>query len=109
LNLTVENVGASLLRPSCSRRSWHFTQRDRFSDMTALTQRYPQLLGIGIDESTALIMRGQIAEVVGRTRACFYDRRQRIQEGKPDYESVAAGGRYDLVQRKVLHAGDINR
>jgi hypothetical protein len=25
------------------------------------------------------------------------------------HESVAAGGRYDLVQRKVLHAGDINR
>jgi len=32
----------------------HFSQRKRFKDMTTLMKTYPQLLGIGIDEATAL-------------------------------------------------------
>ena len=34
----------------------HFTQRNRFRDMSRFVDHYPQLLGIGIDESTALIV-----------------------------------------------------
>lgn len=51
----------------------HFTQRNRFKDMTSLIQTYPQLLGIGIDESTALIVQGHVAEVVGAGKVAFYD------------------------------------
>jgi cyanophycinase len=79
----------------------HFTQRNRFADMTALMRRHPQLLGIGIDEATALIVRGGVAEVIGRHRVCFYDGRA-AADGAVDYESVAAGGKFDLVERKVV-------
>jgi len=74
----------------------HFTQRNRFKDLELLMRTYPQLLGIGIDEATALIVTGSVAEIVGRTRACFYD------ASKPGFESVPAGSKYDLVARKVI-------
>jgi cyanophycinase len=83
----------------------HFSQRKRFADMTALMQARPQLLGIGIDESTALIVQGHVAEVLGKNAVHFYDGRKEVEEGQPDYESVKAGGKYDLKERKVLEAG----
>ncbi|HYT94192.1 MAG TPA: cyanophycinase [Gemmataceae bacterium] len=79
----------------------HFAQRKRFRDMTALIKVYPQLLGIGIDEATALIVKGHVADVMGRSQVHFYDARSRA-EGAPEYVSVGAGGRYDLKTRQAL-------
>ncbi len=84
----------------------HFRQRDRFADMSALMKVYPQLLGIGLDEATALIVRGHEAEVMGKGEVHFYDRQKPVEEGKPDYEALKAGGRYDLKARRVLEAAD---
>ncbi len=74
----------------------HFTQRNRFKDMELLIKTYPQLLGVGIDEATALIVQGSIAEITGRTRVNFYD------AAKPGPESVPSGKKYDLATRKVV-------
>jgi cyanophycinase len=82
----------------------HFTQRKRLPDMTALMKTYPQYLGIGLDETTGIVVKGHIAEVVGKGKAHFYDRRQKVIEGQPDYDAVTDGGRYDLKERKVLPA-----
>lgn len=84
----------------------HFTQRGRQKDMTLLVDRYPALLGIGIDEATALIVQGTAAEVVGQGQVCFYDRRQPVEPGQPDYMAVSAGTSYDLRARKVISKGN---
>jgi cyanophycinase len=83
----------------------HFSQRNRFADMTAVMKTYPQLLGIGIDEATALVVRGHVAEVMGRNKVQFYDGRKPAAPGQPDYELVLPGGRYDLKARRALPAG----
>jgi len=80
----------------------HFSQRKRQADMTSLVETYPQLLGIGIDERTALIVIGHVGEVVGCGNVYFYDRSKPVEEGKPDYEVVGPRGRYDLKARKIL-------
>jgi cyanophycinase len=82
----------------------HFTQRKRFDDMTSLMKTYPQLLGVGLDEATALVVQGHVAEVMGKGHAHFYDRTRPAEEGKPDYEALKAGDRYDLKACKVLPA-----
>ncbi|MFT5411599.1 MAG: cyanophycinase [Verrucomicrobiales bacterium] len=84
----------------------HFAQRRRFKDMSSLVDQYPQLLGIGIDEGTALIVEGKIGKVEGKSAVHFYDRNKPVTEGKPDYESVGDGGSYDLVARKILKLGE---
>ncbi len=80
----------------------HFTARHRFADMTALMKTYPQLLGIGIDEGTALVVHGHVGEIMGRGKVYFYDRRKSVPTEGDDYEAVESGGRYDLKARKVV-------
>jgi cyanophycinase len=82
----------------------HFTQRKRHRDMSGLVHRYPQLLGIGIDESTAIVVCQQSAEVIGRGKVFFYDHRTGIPAGPADYTAVSNGQTYDLVQRCILNA-----
>jgi cyanophycinase len=83
----------------------HFSQRKRQRDMSRLVKTYPQLLGIGIDEATAIIVRGSVAEVAGSGKVFFYDTRRKAAKGQPDYEALGAGGRYDLKERTVLGRG----
>ncbi len=77
----------------------HFFARKRTADMTGLMADYPQYLGIGIDEGTALVVRGGRAAVIGRSKAAFYDTRRKQDANGPDYEEVKAGETYDLVRR----------
>lgn len=82
----------------------HFSQRGRHPDMTALVNRYPQLLGIGLDEASSIIVRGSIATCLCREgrKVHFYDRRRPVVPGEPDYVLLEDGQRFDLVARKVL-------
>jgi cyanophycinase len=84
----------------------HFSQRKRFGDMTSLMKTYPQLLGVGLDEATAIVVQGHTAVVMGKGHAHFYDHGKPVEEGKPDYEALQAGDRYDLKARKPLKDGD---
>jgi cyanophycinase len=83
----------------------HFSQRKRHADMTLLMKTYPQFLGIGLDETTAIIVKGHVAEVTGKGKVFFYDTQRAVAAGEPDYEAVADKGRYDLTNRKVLDKG----
>ena len=83
----------------------HFAERDRFKDLASVVDRFPQILGIGIDEGTALIVKGPVGLVQGKGQVHFYDRRKETEDADKDYESVGRGGRYQLVQRKVLNPG----
>jgi len=82
----------------------HFSQRGRHPDMTQLVNTYPQLLGIGIDESTALTVEGSIARVSGAGKVHFYDRRQPVQPDQPDFIALEDGQAYDLAERVVVTA-----
>jgi cyanophycinase len=79
----------------------HFTQRRRHRDMSLLMRRYPQLLGIGIDEGTALIVRGSTAEILGRGRAYFYDHCEGPPAGVHDYTAASVGQTYELARREL--------
>ena len=80
----------------------HFTQRKRFADMTQLTKTHPQLLGIGIDEQTALVVHGDVGEVLGKHSVHFYNRKNSAASAERDYVSLRAGGKYDLRRRTLL-------
>lgn len=80
----------------------HFTQRGRQRDMTQLVNRYPQLLGIGIDETTALTVTGSKATVSGKGKVYFYDRRQVVYPDRPDYVALKSGQSFDLVTRREI-------
>jgi cyanophycinase len=80
----------------------HFTQRRRHADMTAIMRRYPQLLGIGLDEGTSIVVQRSVAEIIGRGNVHFYDYRCGPPVGERDYTIASAGQKYDLVERKLI-------
>ena len=81
----------------------HFGQRNRFGDLSRLIATHPQYLGIGIDEATAIIVRGQTAEVMGRNQVHFFDADLRRTDGVIPHISLSAGASYDLTRRVVLN------
>ena len=70
--------------------------------MTGLMKQYPQLLGIGIDEGTAIVVKGNTAEVIGKSKVAFYDTRVAPKAGEKDYVEVPSGSKYDIKNRKKL-------
>jgi cyanophycinase len=84
----------------------HFSQRRRQKDMTELVNRYQQLLGIGIDESTAIVVKKSVATVVGKGKVHFYDRNVPVEPDHPDYVAIEAGKAYDLVKRQIVESSE---
>jgi len=80
----------------------HFAQRKRFPDMVSLMKTFPQYLGIGLDEATAIVVRGSVAEVMGKSEVHFFDAKRKVAEGEKEYQSLKAGERYDVKVRKVM-------
>lgn len=79
----------------------HFTQRQRHPDMVAVKKRFPQLIGIGLDESTAIFVTGHILEVVGEHQVSIYDR---LESTKANERTIlSAGDKYDLKERKKIN------
>lgn len=82
----------------------HFSQRKRQANMTELANTYPQLLGIGIDEATAIIVQKSVAKVVGRGNVFFYDRNQPVIPGQDDFTALGKGEKFDLDRREVIQS-----
>lgn len=53
----------------------HFAQRRRLQRLFMVVAQNPELLGLGIDEDTALVVQGHRGEVVGRGSVTFVDGR----------------------------------
>ncbi len=81
----------------------HLLARKRENDMLPVIRKHPHLLGIGIDESTALFVRGNTAEVIGKSKVLFYDIALEKTVGEKFYTTLDPGERYDLKSRRKLH------
>jgi cyanophycinase len=72
----------------------HFDKRGSEA-VVRFSREHPDQLGIGIDEETALIVKGDRAEVVGRGTVSVYDGRRRAANPV----MLRSGDRYDLAAR----------
>ena len=79
----------------------HVVARNRLNDLPEVLKAHPDLLGIGIDEGTAIVVRGDQFEVLGRSRAFVYGGADHADAGAP-YVSLRAGDRYDMASRRVV-------
>ena len=57
----------------------HFSQRRRLQRLFVVIAGNPQLMGLGLDENTALVVRGEIGEVVGAGGVTFVDGRDSVR------------------------------
>lgn len=81
----------------------HFVVRQRHNRLFGLVLKNPALLGVGIDEDTALLVENnRRAEVVGETQVIFVDARNR--KGAMLIHILKAGEKFDLKERKMISA-----
>ena len=84
----------------------HLLRRNRHFDMVEVIRAKPELLGIGLDENTAIIVRGDRFEVVGQSYAVIYDHQATLDGGGLFY-FLAPGDRYDMAARQAFRpSGD---
>ncbi|MBO3116802.1 cyanophycinase [Winogradskyella sp. DF17] len=94
----------------------HVLSRNRQFDMFIILENKPELLGVGIDESTAIVVKGDILEVIGESYVIIYDKSFWSIESNPfDEETykkipnknqlfyfLKSGDKYNLRERKVI-------
>ncbi|MGH7504478.1 MAG: nuclear transport factor 2 family protein, partial [Longimicrobiales bacterium] len=77
----------------------HLLTRNRQDDLLEVIAAHPVLLGIGLDEGTAILVRGDSALVIGRSRAAFYNTKEDVEA---PYFFLVPGDVFDLGGRRVL-------
>ncbi|MEO7979446.1 MAG: cyanophycinase, partial [Sporichthyaceae bacterium] len=93
----------------------HFSQRNRYGRLLSLVARSPRLLGIGVDEDTAAVVRGgHLLEVVGSGCVFVADGSAAVSDahmaelGAPLLVSgvvvhaLPSGARFDLALRRLV-------
>lgn len=78
----------------------HLLRRNRQFDLLEVVRASPDLLGIGIDEDTAIVVRGDAFEVIGRSYVAIYDHERRLDSGGLFY-FLSPGDTYDLATREA--------
>ena len=79
----------------------HLLRRNRHFDLLEITQARPELLGIGIDENTAIVVKGDEFEVIGQSYVVIYDHQRQIDSGG-DFYFLGVGDRFNLATREAF-------
>lgn len=85
----------------------HFSQRRRLQRLFLVVAQNTQLFGVGIDEDTALVVRGQIGEVIGAGGVTFVDGRASVRYDNAD--EVEKGRQLTLSHLRVGIVGTHHR
>ena len=93
----------------------HFSQRRRLYRLFVALAEYPELMGLGLDEDTAMVVTGDTGRVVGTGGVTFVDGRPvsysnatELRNGKPLTISamrvgvIGAGHTFDLLKRELV-------
>ena len=78
----------------------HVIARGRLDDMLGVIVVQPHILGIGIDEGTAIVVTGDRAKVIGASKIAVYDNAYRAGEDGKRYFLLSPGETLDLATRR---------
>ena len=97
----------------------HLLVRNRQFDLIEILNAHPELLGIGLDENTAIVVQGDEFEVIGKSFVAIYDTKLWVEESRTDDKPVLpnggkffllrAGDKYNTRTREVVHWQGTNR
>ncbi len=76
----------------------HLHTRGREDDLWEILEGHPELLGIGLDEGTAIVVQGDRAEVIGQSEVLVYDGWSPTRDARV----FRAGAFFDLGDRHAL-------
>lgn len=84
----------------------HINTRLRWDDLIPVIKKYPDLLGIGLSEGTAIIVKGDQFEVMGAWKVAVHDNTRQYQPWEKPYFVLSAGDVYNMKTRRVEKYGN---
>jgi cyanophycinase len=83
----------------------HINTRNRWDDLIPLIKKFPNLLGIGISEGTAIVVTGDRFEVIGKWKVAIHDNTRVYQPWEKPYYVLSLGDVYNMKTRKIEKYG----
>lgn len=96
--------GLSFLRRSAIDQ--HINTRLRWDDLIPVIKKYPNLLGIGLSEGTAIVVTGDKFEVMGKWKVAVHDNTRVYQPWEKPYYVLSFGDVYNMKTRKIEKFGN---
>ena len=78
----------------------------RWDDLIPVIKKFPNLLGIGLSEDTAIIVTGDKFEVMGAWKVAVHDNTRVYEPWEKPYFVLSQGDVYNMKTRKVEKYGN---
>jgi cyanophycinase len=83
----------------------HINTRNRWDDLDPVIKKYPNLLGIGLSEATAITVTGDRFEVMGAWKVAVHDNTRLYQPWEKPYYVLSVGDVYNMKTRRIEKLG----
>jgi cyanophycinase len=83
----------------------HINTRNRWDDLIPVIKKYPNLLGIGLSEGTAIVVQRDRFEVIGKWKVAIHDNTRLYQPWEKSFFVLSAGDVYNMKTRKIEKLG----
>jgi cyanophycinase len=83
----------------------HINTRMRWDDLIPVIKKYPDLLGIGLSEGTAIFVKGDSFEVMGAWKVAIHDNKRTYQPWEKPYYVLSEGDVYNMKTRSIEKLG----
>jgi cyanophycinase len=83
----------------------HINTRNRWDDIIPVIKKYPNLLGIGLSEGTAIVVTGDRFEVIGKWKVAIHDNTRVYHPWEKPYYVLSPGDVYNMKTRAIEKYG----
>jgi cyanophycinase len=84
----------------------HINTRNRWDDIIPVIKKYPDLLGIGLSEGTAIVVNGDTFQVIGKWKVAIHDNHHVYQPWEKPYYVISPGDIYNMKTRSIEKYGN---
>jgi cyanophycinase len=84
----------------------HINTRRRWDDLIPVIKKYPDLLGLGLSEGTAIVVKGDRLEVLGVWKVAVHDNHKAYQPWEKPYFVLSRGDVYNMKSRRIERFGN---
>lgn len=83
----------------------HINTRNRWDDLIPVIKKYPDLMGIGISEGTAIVVTGDTFQVIGKWKVAIHDNTRVYEPWEKPYYVISPGDVYNMKTRRIEKYG----
>lgn len=83
----------------------HINARNRWDDIIPVIKKFPELLGLGLSEDTAIVVTGDTFEVIGSWKVAVHDNTRLYQPWEKPYYVLSPGDAYNMKTRAIVKLG----